>query len=79
MTSSLVGSEMCIRDRALFPQSWEQANLSSSTCSPGRVVGASPTSLPPFPPPFPRTQVWVPSPQSVSYTHLRAHETRRHL
>eukprot|EP00975_Prorocentrum_lima_P043407 9114345-Prorocentrum_lima.AAC.1 len=71
MTSSLVGSEMCIRDRARRSDEYRRA--SKFRCCPKCQWTWWPHS---------RRRTSRRSRRSsgpVSYTHLRAHETRRHL
>eukprot|EP00975_Prorocentrum_lima_P019676 4141976-Prorocentrum_lima.AAC.1 len=46
MTSSLVGSEMCIRDRRRFLGSWRRVMGTLSGATP---IGASPRAAPPHP------------------------------
>eukprot|EP00975_Prorocentrum_lima_P028401 5968538-Prorocentrum_lima.AAC.1 len=65
MTSSLVGSEMCIRDRPIVVVQHPVALAAVvDTCASKTVVE------------IPLLQDEL---HAVSYTHLRAHETRRHL
>eukprot|EP00969_Alexandrium_andersonii_P121722 5382338-Alexandrium_andersonii.AAC.1 len=66
MSASLVGSEMCIRDRSRT----SQHGLPRRCCRrcPSRRYAA----------PL-RPELWPPTLGPVSYTHLRAHETSAHL
>eukprot|EP00975_Prorocentrum_lima_P057056 11970387-Prorocentrum_lima.AAC.1 len=64
MTSSLVGSEMCIRD-----------SLIGSSSASGIMPSSSPRYSGLEDLPF----ACFGCAEAVSYTHLRAHETRRHL
>src|SRR5450756_2816069 len=71
---SLVGSEMCIRDRSTRAPSGSRARTIASatsdvmrSCSCGRAAT------------WRTTRASLDRPVTVSYTHLRAHETRHDL
>eukprot|EP00969_Alexandrium_andersonii_P196126 8664651-Alexandrium_andersonii.AAC.1 len=67
MSASLVGSEMCIRDS---PSSPSTAPMRRAVSGP---LGTQRTRR------QPRATSTAPCSRTVSYTHLRAHETSAHL
>eukprot|EP00975_Prorocentrum_lima_P055076 11547090-Prorocentrum_lima.AAC.1 len=87
MTSSLVGSEMCIRDRStnmLTAHFDMETDLEIPAFGREAKLKVAPHALRAMPPVFGLVRAaldidkyaWRGTPKAVSYTHLRAHETR---